>query len=330
MNIATINQPLRENLKLKVTQHKDRFIRLMSGRYNEILPLTISYEHCHNKKINLNPVLIETYLRSGEGVAIGDTKDGIRVLGTVRNDYNYNYKNFRIGYSPDRILSKDINFLIDEKLRLPEYNEIYYFDGYSSGNFVVLRNKPLSYVSDYEIIYHYVQEMAEINLSRYSISMQSKINTFLRGDIGSNDMEQIADDLYNGVPYVLTSKKFDPEDNIIEFSNASSIQAFTELKREYQNKIAELNAMLGLDSLGVDKESGVSEAEVNSNKSYQKGNENIYLIARNEPLKRLAKLFEKKYPELKDLKAEYVDSMASELSSIEKLEIIDRITGGGD
>ena len=81
------------------------------------------------------------------------------------------------------------------------------------------------------------------------------------------------------------AKFFDPDESILSINEGQSIiSALPELKREYQNNIAELNNILGLSSLAVDKESGVSQTEAQSNKAYQKANANIYLQARNEKL----------------------------------------------
>ena len=81
--------------------------------------------------------------------------------------------------------------------------------------------------------------------------------------------------------------------------------------------------MLGLNTLGVDKESGVSDAEAQSNKSFKKANENIYLTARNEPLA----LYNKKFGT--SIHAEYRDQQVKELSSIERVNLIEDLTNGG-
>lgn len=149
--------------------------------------------------------------------------------------------------------------------------------------------------------------------------MQAKINTFLRDEFGSDDIENIASMLYNGQPWIKTSMKFDIEEHIISISNNSFVSSLAELKRTYQNIIAELNSMLGLNSLGVDKESGVSNAEATSNRSFKKANENIYIRSRNSELEKLNKKYGTKF------KAEYIDSMVSELSSLEKVEVIENV-----
>src|SRR5699024_4314974 len=119
----------------------------------------------------------------------------------------------------------------------------------------------LNYISDSEVIHHYTMELAELVLSRYSISMQAKINTFFMGESNDSTINQIIDDLYNGSPYIKVNHLFDPKDNIFTIQNENLATNFQELKREYQNKISELNNMLGINSLAVEKSSGVSDTE---------------------------------------------------------------------
>ena len=234
------------------------------------------------------------------------------MLGFVNNRNSLNTFNYQI----KPLITKDIQFIINDEIKLQYYKEITFIDGYETGNFVVLWNKPFTYLNDYTIVKHYIEEMAEINLSRFSIYIQSKVSTILRGESNDEDIETMADDIYNGSPFIETTQLFDPEESILKLDNSSIISALPELKREYQNKLAELNSMLGLNSLGVDKESGVSDTEANSNKSFKKSNENIYLLGRNTPLEFL----NKKYGT--NIKAEYNDSMIKQLSTIEKWEVL--------
>src|SRR5699024_12073561 len=162
-----------------------------------------------------------------------------------------------------------IKFYIQENLKLNYYKEISNNDECKTGNFIVLRNKTLNYVSDYNILDHYIDELAEIVLSRYSISKQVKITTLFLGKPNDETLNQIMSDVYNGNPYISGSKLFDPEEQIYHMDNDNIAQNFQELKREYQNKISELNNMLGINSLAVEKSSGVSDSEEKSNRAYR-------------------------------------------------------------
>lgn len=312
-----MNDLIQENFTEKITQriyhHRNRFNRIIKSRYMEFLPLTIGYENTEN--VNIDQIKLEYILRSGFGACVGEDSNGeICLLGYIKNTtYNrldFNYLDKRKIYT-----TKDIYFTIPKRKRNKQYIELKE-ETKVVGNFIVLWNKPLNYTNDYEIVEHYCAELTEIIVSRYSIIMQAKINTFLRDEFNSDDMENIASALYNGQPWIKTSKKFDVEEHIVNISNMAFVSCLAELKRTYQNILAELNSILGLNSLGVDKESGVSQTEANSNRSFKKANENIYLRSRNTSLE----LLNKKYG--LNIHAEYVDSMVKELSSLEKVEVL--------
>lgn len=311
-----IEQELNQKIGDRIVHHRNMFHYMLIARYAELLPLTIGYEGTSTKKVSLDPIQIEELLRNNQQVAIGQTSGGVTMLlGTVKSTnnqiapYYYNVLN-----------EKDIEFFIPKEKQLKHYTNITPFQ---DGNFVILRNKPLSYISDMQIIRYYAEEIAEVVSSRFSLVMQSKILTFVRDEANSEDAQEIVNDLYNGKPYVKTSLQFDPEESILQWNGIDAVSKLAELKREYQNKIAELNAMLGLNTLGVDKESGVSDAEAQSNKAYKKANENIYLTARNDPLA----LYNKKFKT--NIHAEYRDQQVKELASIERIKLIEELTNGG-
>lgn len=311
---TNIDQSLKEKIKMRMQTQRNSFYEFFRNRYHEFLPTVISYEGLDDEKVRLDPIQVELWLRQGIGVAIGETKRGIMMLGTVNqtsNVYNLSY-----GYTRTPLTSNDINYIISKKIRV-QNKEITYHDGYETGNFVVLYNKPYVLTNDFKIIDIYSQRIAEIALSRFSIYMQSKFSKVIRGEQDDEDVEQITQDLYNGSPFIETTMAFDPAESILDVDSSKVVNALPELKREYQNNIAELNNILGLSALGVDKASGVSQIEAESNKAYKKANSNIYLTARNEPLKHL----NEKYGTV--IKAEYADEIASQLSSLEKIQVLD-------
>lgn len=308
-----IEPSLDEKIKKRMINHRNNTYHFFKNRYVEFLPVVIGYEGLEGTKID--PVQLEMYLRQGFGVAIGETKMGVMILGTVAKHNQLYTPQSNYTYSP--ATSDDINYIISEKIRVKN-KEISFHDGYETGNMVVLYNKPFQLTNDFNIIDIYAERIAEISLSRYSIYMQAKIATVIRGEAEDEDVEQITSDLYNGAPFIETTTMFDPEESILSINNSAEvISALPELKREYQNNIAELNNILGLSALGVDKASGVSDIEAQSNKAYEKANSNIYLKARNEKLKLLNEKFDL------NIKAEYSDEIAKELSSLEKIQILD-------
>ena len=313
MDFNTIEQSFKEKIKQRVVTHRNRFYKLIYNRYAEILPFTISYENI-DERFKVDLIQLESMLRHNYNVAIGEDVTGdIVILGYVNSN---NKNNFDYNYLPKTYTKKDINFIINEAYILPIYNQLNQFN--KNGNFIVIQNKVYNYINDYEIIEHYAEEIAEISLSRFSLILQAKVMTFFRGDLNGDDLEEVIDDLFNGAPAIKTSVQFDVNENIIRFDNGNITSTLTELKREFQNKLSELNSMLGLSSLGVDKESGVSDEEAQSNASFKKSNENIYLFARNNALKFLNERYEM------DIHAEFSENMVKELSSLEKLEMLSK------
>lgn len=310
---SVIEQSLNEKIKMRLVSHRNAVYRFFRNRYREFLPVVIGYTGLENTKID--PIQLEIWLRQGYGVAIGETKRGVMILGTVSRQSNIYSLSSNFSVAP--MTSNDITYFINEKIRVKN-KEITFHDGYETGNMVVIYNKPYQLTNDFEIIDLYSERIAEIALSRFSIYMQAKIATVIRGESDDEDVEQLTQDLYNGSPFIETTLEFDPRQSVLSIDNgASVVGALPELKREYQNNIAELNNILGLSALGVDKASGVSEIEAQSNKAYQKANSNVYLKSRNEKLKLLNDKFDL------SIKAEYADEIASELSSLEKVKILE-------
>lgn len=284
---------LNQEISRRVMKHRNRFRRLIFNRYVEFLPLLINYTNKNTAGINF--LQLETGLRQGYQVVIGKARnEEIMILGYIQNHYHksskdyFNHFNFSTEY---RLTEKDIIYTIPEYLR-PDYAlEIQHYDNATSGDFIVMRNKPVTLSNDYEIIEHYCDELAEVVLSRFSLIMQSKFAKIFKSDINDETVNQFITQLFNGSPFIKTDGYFDAEEDIIDLESDYVVNALSEMKREYQNKISELSNFLGINSLAVDKESGVSDTEANSNRSFTTSNSNIYLRGR-EPLQMLNKRFD--------------------------------------
>lgn len=306
-----IKPELSQNLKDKIIQHRKRFVRMFKARYMELLPSLIHYRN--GKTINVDWLKVEVALRSNYHVIIGETKKRkIQVIGYARSQQTSTEPADL--FNQRSLDERHIHFTIPKHLRLPYYKEITNYDGAETGNFVVLRNKTLHFTHDYNILDYYTEQLSEIELSRYSISMQVKISTIFMDDVGTETVNEVINDLYNGIPYIKLSKLFDPEEQIYHMKNEGIANNFQELKREYQNKLSELNNMLGINSLAVEKSSGVSDAEAESNTAYKTSNANIYLDARNNGLNLLNKRYDL------DIEAKYNDEVESELAQIARQE----------
>lgn len=305
--VNSINDTLSHTLREKVIHHRKRFIKLFKARYMEMLPSLIKYKNDHY--LNVDFLKTEIALRSGYNVVLGETRlRDIQVIGYTTSDQTSS--NPADLFSTNILRHGDINFIIPNHIKLDYYKEITNQDQCKSGNFIVLRNKTLNYNSDMEILNHYIDELAEIVLSRFSLSMQVKINTLFLGEPNDETINQIITDVYNGNPYIKGSKLFDPDEQIYHMQNEGLGQNFQELKREYQNKISELNNMIGINSLAVEKESGVSDHEAKSNRAFTTSNANIYLKARNNGLEKLNKRYGL------NIEAIYNDEVVSEFQEI--------------
>ena len=287
-----VKSELNEDISRRVIEHRNRFRRLIFNRFVEFLPLLINYTD--RDKTAIDFIQLETALRSGYQVVVGKARnDQIMILGYIQGQYykssNDYFKNFNFNFER-RLNEKDITYVIPEYLRPTQALEIQHYDNCTSGDFIVLRNKPVTLNNDYLIIEHYCDELAEIILSRFSLIMQSKFSKIFISDINDETVNQFITKLFNGSPYIKIDGYLDPEEDIIDLGSTHITTALTEMKREYQNKISELCNFLGINSLAVDKESGVSDTEANSNRSFTTANSSIYLRGR-EPFDMLNKRF---------------------------------------
>ena len=306
---TSIDQELNKTLKEKVVHHRSRFIHLFKARYLEMLPSLIKYQNAGQVAVDF--MKVEIALRNGYDVVIGETRaENIQVIGYATSQLTKS--NPADLWSTRSLEGKDIKFIIPEHLRQPYYKEISETDSCATGNFVVIRNKNINYISDIEIINHYVDELAEIVMSRFSISMQVKINTIFMGEPNDESLNEIISDIYNGNPFIKATKLFDPNEQIFFMQNEGIAANFAELKREYQNKISELNNMIGMNSLAVEKSSGVSDTEAESNMAFTTANANINLDGRNNGLFRLNKRYETQ------IEAMYNDEVVSEFGELHK------------
>lgn len=308
--IEGLKSPLKNDLEQRVVEHRNRFIKMFMGRYRELLPYLIQYHNIDTTSID--PLKLEHALRNDINVVVGKAKnDKIMIMGYVEDNRSYeNPVNFLTTHN---ILKEDINFIVPKYLIPTTFTEISNYDNCKTGDFIVLRNKALNFISDLMILQHYTIELGEIVLSRFSLSMQSKINTFFIGQNNDETINQLVTKLYNGSPFVSVNKFFDPKENIYTLENGGIASMFNELKREYQNKISELNNMLGINSLAVEKESGISDTEAKSNTGYTTSNANIYIETRQNEIDKLNKRFGL------NISVQYNDEVKSELNELSKL-----------
>lgn len=305
---GALDTELSNALKSIVVKKKNDFVRLKTLKYKEILPVLITYKGVLDTGIDI--VKLEVMLRNGNDVVIGKNKnDVLCILGYVTTPFYES--NPEIFYTEQTVKYEDIHFIVNDHVKPdPEnFEEISNHNKCTTGEFVVIRNKVLNYVNDFELVEYYVDTMAEIMLSRYSIILQTRVNTFLKGQRGDETINQVLSDVYNGMPFPKVTDLFDIEESVHSLNNNYS-NVLEDLKRELQNWISELNNEIGIQSLAVDKASGVNEVESKSNHASTSANANLYIKGRNEPLKKLNKRFGT------ELIAMYDDNVISEMSII--------------
>lgn len=311
---------LNQDIQRRVMEHRNKFHKLIYNRFVEFLPLLINYTNAYRYKgVSVDFTQLEIALRQNYNTVVGQARNGlIMILGYI-NDTHYNiydnYSPFSRNYQ-ERLTHENINFTVPEHLIPERMLEISFEDGCQSGNFIVVRNKPVNTVNDFEVIKHYTDELAEVTLSRFSLIMQSKFAKIFKSEINDETVNQFISELFNGSPFIKVSKGFFPDQNIIDLGSDYITTAMVELKREYQNKISELANFLGVNSLAVDKESGVSDVEAKSNRGFTTANSNIYLKGR-ESFEKLNRRYDL------DIHAYYDDEALSTLT-------IKEMHGGSD
>lgn len=304
----TVEMELSEVIDKKVIKHRNRYRDIIIRKYMELLPLTISYITDNDVATSIDFLKMEVAFRLNYGFqpVIAMSKDGVPLLA----GYNLAVDNINNPVNllfPRIMTDKDIQFILPRDLFPDKMTEITDIDNAETGDFIVLKNKVVNFISDYEIICHYADEMCEIISTRYSLIMQAKVNTFFTAEKYDEGINQIISNLFNGAPYIKVSTLFDVSEQMHTVDNSNLINALTEIKRQLQNSMNELNSFLGINSLGVDKTSGVSDLEAKSNSAFIVPLSNTYIMARQKPLDLLKKRFGI------DIRVEYNDEVVSKL-----------------
>nr|DAW66231.1 MAG TPA: upper collar protein [Caudoviricetes sp.] len=287
MNFNDIFEELNLSIDQRVINHRNNFYKIITNRYYNLLPTLIQYSvgNSNTLKIDIDYYTLEVLLRFYGNAVIGlDKFNVLRLLGTNLN--NTNGENVLFKRSSKNLKIQYLYNVLPQQ----SYKEVNAIDNYKTGNCVVIYNNLYNGYSDKALIEYYCQELTEINLSRFSLILQAKLNTFIKGEIGDETINQIITKIYNGSPFLKLGKSFDVEEDIIHFDNNSS-ELLLSLKNEYNNKLSEFNNLLGINSSFKEKESGISNIELNGNVNFINANANIYILSRNEALKQLYKRF---------------------------------------
>lgn len=280
---------LSEKLLQKVIDHRNNFFKITVGRYMEMLPSQFILRNCPD---SWDYIKTETALLFNNDLAIGETTNGnISLLGYIKN--RNTLSSIEMFLTPYRCTKDDIIFTIPEELQAENYLEITTQDDAKTGNFIAYRNKGINLISDYNIIRHYATALAEIEGSRYSLEIQAKVMSVLKGEKGNETINQIVTDLFNGSPAIKVDPSIDLEELFFKVDNSNLASTLVELKSDLQNRFSELDTLVGLPNLAVDKKSGVSDIEANGNDDKTASVAQIKLSVRQQQIK----LLKARYPE---------------------------------
>lgn len=304
---------LNEKIGQKVIAKRNNFYNLFLSRYIETLPFLIEYttDNKEESKIlkSLDTRKCEVGLRHGYNMIVGENRLGdITILGYT-NAINHHQKitNF---FNDIRLNEKDIYWIVPKEFRPKKMLQITHNNNSCDGNFIVVQNKLYNVTNDIAIIEHYAEMLSEIVSSRYSLILQSKVLNFFKSEVNDETMNQVINKLYNGYPFVKVSKLFDVEESIVKLDNSNLANNLVQLKIEYQNQLNELNSLIGVDVLGVDKTSGVSDFEAKSGNSFSKNISNIYIESRQNAMNLLNKRYNL------NIKVQYDNNVNSALTSL--------------
>lgn len=268
-----------KDLELKVIAHRNEFYWLIIARYREII---VNIRQYKNLPASINKYKLENLLRQNQQPVIGRGANGLdMILGVINSNYTTSDPMAVFNMLP--LTKNAIQWLVPDYL-IPSHDirEITQLDDATSGDFVILRNKPITHVNDFQLIDFYAKELAEIVASRYSLIIQSKVSTVLQSDINDETINQAIEKLYNGAPFMKVSELFNP-DNVLTLGNESVGALLKQNDEQYNNTLKQLNNHLAIDSAGVNKLSGVSDDEVASNNDFITANANMYINGIEEP-----------------------------------------------
>lgn len=277
---AGVNIEKSQDLELKVIHHRNESYNWFTRHYYELL---INQRNYVNLPTTVNRYKMEHFLRYGYNVVLGNNRIGkFTMLGYVNN--NFSSSDPVNLYQTRGLNGNDITWLVPHYLIPNEPHEL--TTDNENGNFIIVRNKTVPLVSDFETVDMYAKKYAEIEASYYSMIIQSKVATFFQSEVHDESINQLIEKLYNGAPVIKTTSKLHPDRDIITIDNSHYPELLTAMKDTENDIINQLNNALGIAGTGVNKQSGVSDDEVHSTDEFVNATGNIYINGIEEPLKR--------------------------------------------
>lgn len=273
-----VNIEKSQDLELKVISHRNESYRWF---YNHYVELIINQRNYINLPTTVNKYKLEHFLRYGYDVILGlDATGTFRMLGYVKSRLtNSDPANM---WNSSHLSARDIQFIVPDILIPHNTSEL--TQDNPTGTFIILRNKVLSLISDFETINMYAKKYAEIEASYYSLIIQSKVTTIFQSDINDDTTNQQIEAMYNGAPYLKLSSLMHPDRDILTVANDHFSNQIDAIKNAENDIISQLNNAIGIDGTGISKNSGVSDEEVHANDQIVNATGNIYINGIQEPL----------------------------------------------
>lgn len=176
-----------------------------------------------------------------------------------------------------------------QALDIFDYNKV--IGDYTSDNFVIIPNNKLWYPTNITVL-KYAIDISNI-LDAINLNVESqKLPVILQSpdDKAKLSMEQIAEKIETGERYIFSKSDFNIQ-NAVQSLNISAPFIADRLQDLQQRKIAELLTAIGINNENVNKESGITADEVNSNNTLVKLNFDSMLIPRQEACDEIKRKF---------------------------------------
>lgn len=272
-----------KTVKDKALAQRDGYFRTERGSYREQLLTARKYEHFDQAfDRELNEYLLRNHYHT---VMAKDNKGHHSLAGYVRQS-NTDEKSIEspLFYSKP-LTHKDIIFIKGREKDFPkEMEQITPSNPHpSKPGFVVFRNKPASFVSDFDKLDVMVSDLTEALLSRYMLIQTSKVMVMLKDVKDGNTMEQVLTDLVAGTWVIKVDNEFDFNDSLMTFDMKVE-DRIKELTNVINDLRQEINVFFGLSTKATNKESGVSEEEIEKNDDLSQDRENVYTAGINREL----------------------------------------------
>ena len=176
-----------------------------------------------------------------------------------------------------------------QALDIFDYNKV--IGEYESDNFVIIPNNKLWYPTNITVLKYAIDISNIADAMNLNVESQ-KLPIILQSpdDKAKLSMEQIADKIETGERYIFAKSDFNIQ-NAVQSLNINAPFIADRLQDLQQRKIAELLTAIGINNQNINKESGVTTDEVNSNNTLIKLNFDSMLIPRQEACNEIKKKF---------------------------------------